>query len=200
VEARNFDIRKNLLKFDNVMNDQRKVIFDQRVEWMKDEAVNEIVADMRHAAIDDFVSKHVPENAYPEQWDVKGLDRDVRDILTLALPLHAWAKEDGITVGEVRARITAAADRWMACKDEKFGTAGIRHMQRMIVLHALDELWREHLLMLNDLRRAIGWRGYARRQPLTEYRTEAFHVFESMLRRLATAVTALSMRVGILPS
>jgi preprotein translocase subunit SecA len=199
VEARNFDIRKNLLKFDNVMNDQRKVIFDQRVEWMKDEAVNEIVADMRHAAIDDLVSKHVPENAYPEQWDTKGLDRDVRDILTLALPLHAWAKEDGITAGEVHARITAAADRWMAGKDEKFGVAGIRHMQRMIVLHALDELWREHLLTLNDLRRAIGWRGYARRQPLTEYRTEAFHLFESMLRRLATAVTALSMRVGILP-
>jgi preprotein translocase subunit SecA len=199
VEARNFDIRKNLLKFDNVMNDQRKVIFDQRVEWMKDEAVNEIVADMRHAAIDDLVSKHVPENAYPEQWDVKGLDRDVRDILTLALPLPAWAKEGGITAGEVRARITAAADRWMAGKDAKFGAAGIRHMQRMIVLHALDELWREHLLTLNDLRRAIGWRGYARRQPLTEYRTEAFHLFESMLRRLATAVTALSMRVGILP-
>jgi preprotein translocase subunit SecA len=199
VEARNFDIRKNLLKFDNVMNDQRKVIFDQRVEWMKDEAVNEIVADMRHAAIDDLVSKHVPENAYPEQWDVKGLDRDVRDILTLALPLHAWAKEDGITAGEVRAGITAAADRWMAGKDEKFGAASIRHMQRMIVLHALDELWREHLLTLNNLRRAIGWRGYARRQPLTEYRTEAFHLFESMLRRLATAVTALSMRVGIVP-
>jgi preprotein translocase subunit SecA len=197
VEARNFDIRKNLLKFDNVMNDQRKVIFDQRVEWMKDEAVNEIVADMRHAAIEDLVSKHVPENAYPEQWDVKGLDREVRDILTLALPLRAWAKEEGITAKEVRERITQVADRWMAGKDEKFGTAGIRHMQRMIVLHALDQLWREHLLTLSNLRRAIGWRGYARRQPLTEYRTEAFHLFESMLGRLATAVTALSMRVGI---
>src|SRR4029077_4565728 len=114
VEARNFDIRKNLLKFDNVMNDQRKVIFDQRVEWMKDEAVNEIVADMRHAAIEDLVSKHVPENAYPEQWDVKGLDREVRDILTLALPLRAWAKEEGITAKEVRERITQVADRWMA--------------------------------------------------------------------------------------
>ena len=197
VEARNFDIRKNLLKFDNVMNDQRKVIFDQRVEWMKDEAVNEIVADMRHAAIEDLVSKHVPENAYPEQWDIKGLDREVRDILTLALPLHAWAKEEGITAKEVRERITQVADRWMAGKDEKFGAAGIRHMQRMIVLHALDQLWREHLLTLSNLRRAIGWRGYARRQPLTEYRTEAFHLFESMLGRLATAVTALSMRVGI---
>jgi preprotein translocase subunit SecA len=197
VEARNFDIRKNLLKFDNVMNDQRKVIFDQRVEWMKDEAVNEIVADMRHAAIDDLVSKHVPENAYPEQWDVKALDRDVRDSLTLALPLHAWAKENGISARVICERITQVADRWMAGKDEKFGAEGIQHMQRMILLHALDQLWREHLLTLNNLRRAIGWRGYARRQPLVEYRTDAFHLFESMLRRLATVVTALSMRVGI---
>jgi preprotein translocase subunit SecA len=153
---------------------------------------------MRHAAIEDLVSKHVPENAYPEQWDVKALDRDVRDILTLALPLRAWAKEDGITAKEVRERITRVADQWMAGKDEKFGTAGIRHMQRMIVLHALDQLWREHLLTLNNLRRAIGWRGYARRQPLTEYRTDAFHLFDSMLQRLATVVTALSMRVGII--
>jgi preprotein translocase subunit SecA len=200
VEARNFDIRKNLLKFDNVMNDQRKVIFEQRVEWMRDEAVNEIVADMRHAAVEDLVAKHVPENAYPEQWDVQGLDRDVRGILTLALPLAEWAKEDGITAAEVRDRVTRVADRWMAGKDERFGTAGIRHMQKLIVLHALDELWREHLAMLDDLRRAVGWRSYARRQPLSEYRTEAFHLFELMLRRLRTVVTALSMRVGIVSS
>jgi preprotein translocase subunit SecA len=200
VEARNFDIRKNLLKFDNVMNDQRKVIFEQRVEWMRDEAVNEIVADMRHAAVEDLVAKHVPENAYPEQWDVQGLDRDVRGILTLALPLVEWAKEDGITAAEVRDRDTRVADRWIARKDERFGAAAIRHMQKLIVLHALDELWREHLAMLDDLRRAVGWRGYARRQPLSEYRTEAFHLFELMLRRLRTVVTALSMRVGIVSS
>jgi preprotein translocase subunit SecA len=200
VEARNFDIRKNLLKFDNVMNDQRKVIFEQRVEWMRDEAVNEIVADMRQAAVDDLVAKHVPENAYPEQWDVQGLDRDVRGILTLALPLAEWAKEDGITAAEVRDRVTCVADRWMTGKDERFDAAAIRHMQKLIVLHALDELWREHLAMLDDLRRAVGWRGYARRQPLSEYRTEAFHLFELMLRRLRTVVTALSMRVGIVSS
>src|SRR5262247_984787 len=123
VEARNFDIRKNLLKFDNVMNDQRKVIFDQRIEWMRDEEVNEIVADMRHAAVEDLVAKHVPENAYPEQWDVQGLDRDVRGILTLALPLAEWAKEDGITAAEIRDRVTRVADRWMAGKDERFGAA-----------------------------------------------------------------------------
>jgi preprotein translocase subunit SecA len=182
------------------MNDQRKVIFEQRVEWMRDEAVNEIVADMRHAAVEDLVAKHVPENAYPEQWDVEALDRDVRSILTLALPLRDWAKEDGITAAEMRDRIARVADRWMAGKDEKFGAAAIRHMQKLIVLHALDHLWREHLAMLDDLRRAVGWRSYARRQPLSEYRTEAFHLFELMLRRLDTVVTALAMRVGIVSS
>jgi preprotein translocase subunit SecA len=162
--------------------------------------VNEIVADMRHAAVEDLVAKHVPENAYPEQWDVTGLDRDVRDILTLALPLGDWAKEDGITAAAMRERITRVADRWMAGKDEKFGASPIRHMQKLIVLHALDHLWREHLMTLDDLRRAIGWRSYARRQPLTEYKTEAFHLFEAMLRRLNTVVTSLAMRVGIVPS
>jgi preprotein translocase subunit SecA len=197
VEARNFDIRKNLLKFDNVMNDQRKVIFEQRIEWMRDEAVHEIVADMRHAAIEDLVARHLPHNSLPEQWDIAGLDREMRDILTLAEPLDDWTNEDGMTVGEMCRRLTHAADQWMAAKDAKFGDAGIRHMQRMIVLHALDNLWREHLVTLEALRRAIGWRSYGRRQPLTEYKTEALHLFETMLRHLDAVVTALTMRVGI---
>ena len=116
---------------------------------------------------------------------------------TLALPLAEWAKEDGITAAEVRDRVTRVADRWMAGKDERFGAVAIRHMQKLIVLHALDELWREHLAMLDDLRRAVGWRGYARRQPLTEYKTEAFHLFETMLSHRDAVVTALTMRVGI---
>ncbi len=197
VEARNFDIRKNLLKFDNVMNDQRKVIFDQRVEWMREEAVNEIVADMRHAAIKDLVDRHIPGNSCPAQWDIEGLDREMRDILTLAEPLGDWAKEEGITSAEMHKRLTQAADRWMAAKDEKFGAAAIRNMLKLILLHALDNLWREHLVMLDDLRRTITWRRFARRQPLTEYRSEAFQLFETMLRHLDAVVTALSMRVGI---
>ena len=197
VEARNFDIRKNLLKFDNVMNDQRKVIFEQRIEWMRDDAVNEIVADMRHAAIEDLVARHLPHNSLPEQWDIAGLDREMRDILTLAEPLGQWSNEDGMTAGEMCRRLTRAADQWMAAKDAKFGAAGIRHMQRMILLHALDNLWREHLITLEALRRAIGWRSYGRRQPLTEYKTEALHLFETMLRHLDAVVTALAMRVGI---
>jgi preprotein translocase subunit SecA len=182
------------------MNDQRKVIFDQRIEWMRDDAVNEIVADMRHAAIKDLVARHLPDNSLPEQWDVGGLDREIRRVLTLAAPLEDWAGEDGMTVSELRARLIRAADRWIAAKEEKFGTAGIRHMQRLILLHALDNLWREHLLTLDDLRRAVGLRRYARRQPLVEYKTEAFHLFETMLRHLDAVVTALSMRVGIVSS
>jgi preprotein translocase subunit SecA len=167
---------------------------------MRDEAVNEIVADMRHAAVEDLVGKHVPENAYPEQWDVKGLDREVRSVLTLALPLVDWAKEEAITAAEMRERIGLAADQWMAGKDEKFGAAAIRRLQKLILLHALDHLWREHLTTLDDLRRSIHWRSYGRRQPLAEYRTEALDLFEAMLRRLDATVTALSMRVGIVSS
>ncbi|MCC6780485.1 MAG: hypothetical protein IT537_28240, partial [Hyphomicrobiales bacterium] len=128
VEARNFDIRKNLLKFDNVMNDQRKVIFDQRVEWMREESVNEIISDMRHAAIDDLVGKHVPENAYPEQWGIAGLDHDIRYILTLAPPLDDWAREPGMTARELKDRIAADADRWMTAKDARFGADGMREV------------------------------------------------------------------------
>ena len=200
VEARNFDIRKNLLKFDNVMSDQRKVIFEQRLEWMRDEAVHEIIADMRHAAVEELVAKHVPADADPEQWDIKGLDRAVRDVLTLSVPLRHWVKQDGITARDMRDGIVRFADRWMAGKDDKYGPAAIRQMQRLILLHALDQLWREHLVMLDDLRRTIHWRSYGRRQPLAEYRTEAFALFEAMLRRLDLTVTALSMRVGIIPS
>ena len=197
VEARNFDIRKNLLKFDNVMNDQRKVIFDQRVEWMKDEAVNEIVADMRHAAIEDLVSKHVPENAYPEQWDTKGLREELKRILDLDLPVDEWAKEEGIADEELLSRLDRHADEHMAAKAGQWGADVMRYVEKSILLQTLDHLWREHLVMLEHLRQVIGLRGYGQRDPLNEYKAEAFNLFESMLGRLATAVTALSMRVGI---
>src|SRR4249920_2545179 len=197
VEARNFDIRKNLLKFDNVMNDQRKVIFDQRVEWMSDDTSAEIVADMRHAAIEDLVSKHVPEIAYPEQWDIKGLDREVRGILTLALPLRAWAEEEGITVDDVRDRITRRADEWMAGKVAKWGPEVMRYVEKSILLQTLDHLWREHLVMLEHLRQVIGLRGYGQRDPLNEYKSEGYNLFEAMSTNLREAVTAQLMRIEI---
>ena len=197
VEARNFDIRKNLLKFDNVMNDQRKVIFDQRVEWMKDEAVNEIVADMRHAAIEDLVSKHVPENAYPEQWDTKGLREELKRILDLDLPVDEWAKEEGIADEELLSRLDRHADEHMASKAGQWGADVMRYVEKSILLQTLDHLWREHLVMLEHLRQVIGLRGYGQRDPLNEYKAEAFNLFEGMSTSLREAVTSQLMRVEV---
>jgi preprotein translocase subunit SecA len=200
VEARNFDIRKNLLKFDNVMNDQRKVIFEQRLELMRDETVDETIRDMRHAMIEDLVAKHIPENAYPEQWDTAGLDRSLREVLTLELPVQDWAKEEGITVEDVRDRITRRADEWMASKVAKWGPDVMRYVEKSVLLQTLDHLWREHLVMLEHLRQVIGLRGYGQRDPLNEYKAEAFSLFEAMVAHLREAVTAQLMRVEVVQS
>ena len=200
VEARNFDIRKNILKFDNVMNDQRKVIFDQRVEWMNDKATAEVVADMRHSAIDDLVAKHVPENAYPEQWDTAGLKEHLKRVLGIELPVDEWAKEEGIADEEIFARVERRADEYMAAKVAQWGADVIRYIEKSILLQTLDHLWREHLVMLDHLRQVVGLRGYAQRDPLNEYKAEAFSLFEAMSQNLREAVTAQLMRVEIMPS
>ncbi len=197
VEARNFDIRKNLLKFDNVMNDQRKVVFEQRVELMRDEDVAETVADMRHAVIDDLVARHVPENAYPEQWDTPGLQEELGRVLGLDLPVDEWAKEEGIADEELLHRIERRGDEHMAAKVAQWGPDVIRYVEKSILLQTLDSLWREHLLMLEHLRQVIGLRGYGQRDPLNEYKSESFHLFEAMMDRLREAVTAQLMRVEI---
>ncbi len=197
VEARNFDIRKNILKYDDVMNDQRKVIFDQRVEWMQDEVVAEVVGDMRHTAIDDLVAKHVPENAYPEQWDTPGLREELRRVLGLDLPVDEWAKEEGIADEEIFARVERRADEHMAAKAAQWGPDVIRYIEKSILLQTLDHLWREHLVMLDHLRQVIGLRGYGQLDPLNEYKREAFSLFESMSQDLREAVTAQLMRVEI---
>ncbi len=197
VEARNFDIRKNLLKFDNVMNDQRKVVFDQRIELMKDENVAETVSDMRHGAIEDMVGKHVPENAYPEQWDTAGLQEELKRVLNLDLPVDEWAKEEGIAEQELLDRIVRRADEHMASKVAQWGPDVIRYVEKSILLQALDHLWREHLVMLEHLRQVIGLRGYGQRDPLNEYKAEAFSLFETMIQNLREAVTGHLMRVEI---
>jgi preprotein translocase subunit SecA len=197
VEARNFDIRKNILKFDNVMNDQRKVIFEQRVEWMNDEATAEIVSDMRHTVIDDFVRKHVPENAYPEQWDTAGLKEELTRVFGLDLPVDEWAKEEGIAEEELTNRVERRADEHMAAKVAQWGPEVMRYVEKSILLQTLDHLWREHLLMLEHLRNVIGLRGYAQRDPLNEYKAEAFNLFEALSTQLREAVTAQLMRVEI---
>jgi preprotein translocase subunit SecA len=197
VEARNFDIRKNLLKYDNVMNDQRKVIFEQRLELMQDSDVDETVRDMRHNVIDEMVAKFIPENAYPEQWNVAGLDAALRDVLTLEMPVKDWAKEEGIADEEVRERIERRADEFMAAKAAKWGPEVMRYVEKSILLQTLDQLWREHLIVLEHLRQVIGLRGYGQRDPLNEYKAEAFTLFETMISRLREAVTAQLMRVEI---
>ncbi len=197
VEARNFDIRKNLLKFDNVMNDQRKVIFEQRLDLMRDEAVDETVADMRHSVIEEMVAKHIPPNAYPEQWDTAGLDKELRETLTLALPVQDWAKEEGIADEEVTERIKRRADEWMAGKVAKWGPDVMRYVEKSVLLQTLDHLWREHLVMLEHLRQVIGLRGYGQRDPLNEYKAEAFNLFEGMIAQLREAVTGQLMRVEV---
>ncbi len=199
VEARNFDIRKNILKYDDVMNHQRKVIFDQRIEWMKDAAAAEVVADMRHNAIDDLVAKHVPENAYPEQWNTVGLKEELNRVLGLDLPADEWAKEEGIADEEIFARVERRADEHMAAKVAQWGSDVIRYVEKSILLQTLDHLWREHLVMLDHLRQVIGLRGYGQRDPLNEYKAEAFSLFEAMSQNLREAVTAQLMRVEILP-
>ncbi len=197
VEARNFDIRKNILKYDDVMNDQRKVIFDQRVEWMQDQAVGEVVADMRRNAIDDLVAKHVPEHAYPEQWDVAGLREELKRVLGLDLPVDEWAREEGIADEEIFSRVERRADEHMAAKVAQWGPDVIRYIEKSILLQSLDHLWREHLIMLDHLRQVIGFRGYGQRDPLNEYKAESFSLFEAMSQSLREAVTAQLMRVEI---
>src|SRR6202790_4940803 len=197
VEARNFDIRKNTLKFDNVRKDQRKVIFDQRVEWMDEKVVAEVVGDMRHTVIDDLVAKHVPENAYPEQWDTKGLKEELKRVLNIDLPVDEWAKEEGIADEEIFARVERRADEHMASKVAQWGTDVIRYVEKSVLLQSLDHLWREHLVMLDHLRQVIGLRGYGQRDPLNEYKAEAFNLFEAMSQSLREAVTAQLMRVEI---
>ncbi|HWW47300.1 MAG TPA: preprotein translocase subunit SecA [Xanthobacteraceae bacterium] len=199
VEARNFDIRKNLLKFDDVQNDQRKVIFDQRVDLMKSDSVAETVANMRHAYIEDVVAKHVPEHAYAEQWDTAGLKEELHGVLGMDLPVDEWAKEEGIADEELMTRVEQKLDEHMAAKAAQWGPEVMRYVEKTILLQILDHLWREHLIMLDHLRQVIGLRGYGQRDPLQEYKAEAFNLFESMIAHMREAVTGQLARVEIVP-
>ena len=189
VEARNYDIRKNLLKFDNVMNYQRRAIFEQRIELMRAEDVSDTIDDMRRQVIDDLVALHVPEKAYAEQWDLAGLKEDVKKTLDLDLPIDSWGEEEGIADEEIRERIRSASDRHMAAKTAQVGPNLMRQVEKAVLLQTLDHHWRDHLLMLDHLRQAVGLRGYAQRDPLNEYKSEAFELFESLLSRLREDVT-----------
>ncbi|WP_114347934.1 preprotein translocase subunit SecA [Paracoccus lutimaris] len=189
VEGRNFDIRKQLLKFDDVMNDQRKAIFSQRLEIMHTEEVEEIAADMREQVIDDLVDTHMPPRAYAEQWNTKGLHDAVIERLNMDLPIAEWAAEDGVDQDVVRERIQQATEAYMAQKTEQFGPENMRQIEKQVLLQQIDSKWREHLVTLEHLRSVVGFRGYAQRDPLSEYKTEAFQLFETMLDGLRFDVT-----------
>jgi len=189
VEGRNFDIRKQLLKFDDVMNDQRKAIFSQRREIMEAEDISEITRDMRLQVVADLLDTYMPPKSYADQWDVEGMRAAVIDQLNLDLPFAEWAAEEGVDHDVVNERLESATDAYMAQKAEAFGDETMRVIEKQILLQTIDGKWREHLVTLEHLRSVVGFRGYAQRDPLSEYKTEAFHLFETMLDGLRVEVT-----------
>ena len=197
VEARNFDIRKQLLRFDDVMNDQRKVIYEQRKELMRAEEVADTIVDMRHETIEDAVARCVPEDAMSEEWDLDSLHEDALRLLGLDLPIGEWAKEEGIADEEILERLTDTSDRKMAEKAANYGPELMRLAEKSLLLQILDHSWKEHLLQLDHLRQGIGLRAYAQRDPLNEYKREAFEMFEEMLRRVRETVTEVLSHVEL---
>ena len=189
VEGRNFDIRKQLLKYDDVMNDQRKAIFGQRLEIMQAEDLSEIVKDMRYQVIEDLVDENLPPKAYVDQWDVEGLTGACREWVGMDLPIAAWAAEEGVDQDAVRDRIVEASDRMMGEKLDAFGPETMKTIEKQLLLQTIDAKWREHLLRLEHLRSVVGFRGYAQRDPLNEYKSESFQLFETMLNSLRLDVT-----------
>ncbi len=197
VEARNFDIRKNLLKFDDVMNDQRKVIYEQRIDLMRAEEVSETIADMRHDVMEGLVKRHIPEKAYSEEWQTEALESELERVLGLKLPIGEWAGEEGVAETEIEERVQAEADRRMAEKAANYGRELWRLVEKNLLLQLLDQHWKEHLLSLDHLRQGIGLRAYGQRDPLNEYKREAFDLFETTLSGLREQVTTLLAHVEL---
>ncbi|MGH1369976.1 MAG: preprotein translocase subunit SecA [Maritimibacter sp.] len=189
VEGRNFDIRKETLKYDDVKNDQRKVVFRQRREVMEAENVSEITKDMRDDVIDDLVAQYMPEKTYADQWDTEGLYAAVLEGLNIDVPVIDWAGEEGVDDDTIRERLQDATDAQMAEKAEAFGPEAMRSIEKQILLQTIDEKWREHLLTMEHLNSVVMFRGYAQRDPLNEYKTEGFQLFEGMLDSLRADVT-----------
>jgi preprotein translocase subunit SecA len=197
VEQRNFEIRKNLLKFDDVINDQRKAVFEQRIELMQLQDVAPVVKDMRHQTVEDLVNKHLPPKAYAEQWDITGLDEQVQDIFGLKLPLREWAAEEGIANEEINERMVKETDRLAASKVAALGPERMRWIEKQVLLQIVDNRWRDHLAHIDHLRSVIHLRGYAQRDPLNEFKTECFAMFEQMLFDLRSGTTRALMRLQV---
>ena len=195
VEGRNFDIRKQLLKFDDVMNDQRKAIFRQRFEIMESDDLSDVIKDMRDQVIDDIVDDAIPEKSYAEHWDGEGLQSAVKEQLGMDLPVSDWIAEEGIDDEDIRERLYKDADSFIANKVNEVGNENMRSAEKQLLLQTIDTKWREHLITLEHLRSVVGFRGYAQRDPLNEYKTESFELFENMLEGLRTEVTKQMSRI-----
>ncbi|MBV5259857.1 preprotein translocase subunit SecA [Synechococcus moorigangaii CMS01] len=200
VEQRNFDIRKNILKYDDVMNDQRKAIFEQRIEFMEAENVSDVVKDMRHQCAEDLVERHMPPRAYADQWDTEGLQEEIEKHFNLQLPIKEWAAEDGIANEEILERVLKAADEAYAEKAANTGPELMRRIEKQMLLQTIDQNWREHLHQLDALRSVIGLRGYAQRDPLNEYKSEAFALFEHLLDNLRFETTRILSSIRVEPA
>ncbi|VAW23769.1 Protein translocase subunit SecA [hydrothermal vent metagenome] len=197
VEARNFDVRKNILKYDDVMNDQRKVIFEQRLELMDDENVSDTIADMRHDVVDNIIAKAIPERSYPEQWKTEQLTEAAKTYLNVEVPVKEWSEEEGIEVDIIRERLVDASDAVIAAKAAQYGPEAMRQVERHYLLSSVDGLWREHLITLDHLQKVVGWRGLAQRDPLNEYKQESYELFEKLLDNLRELVTTQLAHVNI---
>ncbi len=197
VEAHNFEIRKQLLKFDDVMNDQRKVIFDQRKDIMKSDDISEMILDMRHEVIETIVFKSIPEQSYHDQWESETLAKDVKNYLGLTVPIIEWTREDGIIEKEIISRLIELSNNFMAERAVKFGINVFRQAEKTLLLQVLDQGWKEHLLMLDQMRQSIGLRAYAQKDPLNEYKKEAFELFENMLDKLRKTITSVLSYIEI---
>ena len=197
VEAHNFEIRKQLLKFDDVMNDQRKVIFDQRKEIMRSDDISEMVVDMRYEVIEAVVLKSIQNESYHDQWDGDGLSADVKNYLGLDVPIKKWIKEDGIIEKEIISRLTELSNNFMAERAVKIGVDVFRQAEKTLMLQVLDQSWKDHLLMLDQMRQSIGLRAYAQKDPLNEYKREAFELFEDMLDKLRKTITSVLSNIEI---
>ncbi|MBC7637654.1 MAG: preprotein translocase subunit SecA [Acetobacteraceae bacterium] len=197
VEARNFDTRKNVLRYDDVMNNQRREVYAQRKEFMRAETVTETIADMRGEVVSGLVSARIPEKAYAEQWKSAELAEDVARIFGVALPVVDWAAEDGIDEEAILERLTHAVDALMESKAANFGPEMMRYAEKNLLLQILDQVWKEHLLALDHLRQGIGLRAYGQRDPLNEYKSEAFAMFNAMLDELKERVTSVLARIEI---
>jgi preprotein translocase subunit SecA len=200
VEARNFDTRKNLLKYDDVMSNQRREVYAQRRTFMTAPDVVETVAEMRRETIGGMIDRAIPENAYPEQWDLAGLEDKVRNVLGLDLPVADWAREEGIDETQVRERLEKAAEEAYAARVANIGPETMRMVEKSLLLQIFDAQWKEHLLALDHLRQGIGLRAYGQRDPLNEYKSEAFNLFNAMLAELRERVTSVLMRIDLHPA